>query len=64
MNCDIYYNIHVGKFNKTFLEPSPNLLITAPRASKDLLIFAPSLSVLPLAPVLFCLSEPMYAIHA
>jgi hypothetical protein len=64
MHYDMYYYIYVWKFSPTFLEPSPNLLITAPRASKDLLIFAPSLSVLPLAPVLFCLSEPMYAIHA
>jgi hypothetical protein len=40
------------------LEASPSLLITAPRARRDLLIFAPSLRVFPVALVLFCLSEP------
>src|SRR3546814_9418909 len=41
-----------------FLATSPSLLITAPSASKDLLMFAPSFSRWPDVPVDFCSSEP------
>ena len=42
----------------TFFEASPNLLMTAPSESRDLLMFDPSFRVFPLAPVLFCRSDP------
>mmetsp|Transcript_18435 Transcript_18435/g.38382 ORF Transcript_18435/g.38382 Transcript_18435/m.38382 type:complete len:306 (+) Transcript_18435:1764-2681(+) len=41
-----------------FLALSPSLLMTAPRARRLLLMLLPSLSWFPVAPVLFCLSEP------
>jgi hypothetical protein len=43
----------------TFFDNSPSLDITAPRERSDLLILDPSLRVFPVAPVAFCLSDPV-----